>query len=115
MALIFWQWFEKFGQAWTACMFMMVQGDISCLTLGHAVTAAKTGSLAGLGFVIAAQFGGDKKKWFSVWVIGVVTMFADILVHPTHFGPEWMEAACTGIGAALLCALFETVWRKEAN
>ncbi len=94
---------------------MMVEGNLSALTVSHAITAAKTGSIAGVGFVIAAQFGGDKNKWLSAWVIGIITMAVDILVHPTHFGPEWMEAACTGLGAALLCVLFDTVWRKKAG
>ena len=115
MAVIFRQWFEKFGQAWSACLCMMVEGNLSALTVSHAITAAKTGSIAGVGFVIAAQFGGDKNKWLSAWVIGIITMAVDILVHPTHFGPEWMEAACTGLGAALLCVLFDTVWRKKAG
>lgn len=115
LALILRQWLEKFGQAWSACLCMMVEGNLTALTVGHALTAAKTGSLAGLGFVIAAQLGGDNNKWLSAWVIGVLTMFADIIVHPTHFGPEWMEAACTGLGAALLCALFDTVWGKKSG
>ena len=113
LALICRQWFEKFTQAWAACLFMMVEGNLTALTVNHAITAAKTGTLAGLGFVIAAQFGGDKKKWLSAWIIGAITMVADILVHPTHFGPAWLEAACTGLGAALLCALFDTFWRKR--
>ena len=43
LALIFRQWFEKFSQAWTACMLMMVQGDVTALSLYHAKVAAKTG------------------------------------------------------------------------
>jgi hypothetical protein len=115
LALIFRQWFEKFGQAWSACMFMMVEGDLTALSFYHAQVAAKTGSIAGLGFVIAAQFGAANNLWLSAWIIGIITMFADILVHPTHFGPAWMEAVCTGLGAALLCAVFDKVWRKKAG
>ena len=115
LALIFRQWFEKFSQAWTACMLMMVQGDVTALSFYHAKVAAKTGGLAGIGFVIAAQFGAANNRWLSAWIIGIITMFADIIIHPTHFGPAWMEAVCTGLGAALLCAVFDTVWRKKAG
>ena len=115
LTLIFRQWFEKFSQAWSACMLMMVQGDVTALSLYHAKVAAKTGSLAGIGFVIAAQFGAANNPWLSAWIIGIITMFADIFIHPTHFGPAWAEAACTGLGAALLCALFDTIWRKKSG
>ncbi len=100
-------WFEKFSQAWTACMLCMVQGDLTVLTLSHAMTAAKTGSLAGLAFVFTAYFTAINNKWFAAWLTGILTMVADIVVHPTHFGDNWMEAACTGLGAAILCTILE--------
>lgn len=100
-------WFEKFGQAWTACMLCMVQGDLTVLSLSHAMTAAKTGSLAGLAFVFTAYFTVINSKWFAAWLTGILTMVADIVVHPTHFGANWMEAACTGLGAAILCTIYE--------
>ena len=115
LALIFRQWFEKFSQAWTACMLMMVQGDVTALSFYHAKVAAKTGSIAGIGFVIAAQFGAANNRWLSAWIIGVLTILADKLTHPTHFGGDWAEAVYTGLGAAILCVLFDTIWKKKAG
>ena len=100
-------WATKFSQAWTACMMAMVQGDVTKLSLDHAVTASKTGALAGIGFVLAISVCKNKNKWVGVWLTGLVTMFADILIHPTHFGPSWAEATVTGIGAAGLCLVLE--------
>jgi len=100
-------WATKFGEAWTACMMVMVQGDVTVLTINHAITASKTGALAGLGFVAAVHICKNKNKWVGVWMTGMATMLADLIVHPTHFGPSWTEALVTGIGAAALCYLLE--------
>ena len=94
-------WFTKFSEIWTSCMIMMVQGDLSALTLKHAITASKTGSLAATAVVIASIW-AKNDKYTIAFITGVLTMVADIIVHPTHFGPEWAEAACTGLGAAIL-------------
>ena len=100
-------WATKFGQAWTACMVCMVQGDLTVLNINHALTASKTGALAGIGFVLAVYVFKNKNKWAGVWLTGLATMLADLVIHPTHFGPWWAEAAATGIGAAGLCLLLE--------
>jgi hypothetical protein len=100
-------WAKKFGEAWTACMFMMVQGDVTVLTLNHALTASKTGMITGVAFVITSSFASINNKWANAWLTGLLTMVADIVAHPTHFGPQWLEAACTGLGAAILCYLIE--------
>jgi len=98
---------EKFGEAWTACMLMMVQGDVTVLTLNHALTASKTGVITGVSFVITSLFASINNKWANAWLTGLLTMVADIVAHPTHFGPQWLEASCTGLGAAILCYLIE--------
>lgn len=100
-------WAKKFGEAWTACMFMMVQGDLSVLTLNHAFTASKTGMITGVAFVVTGSFAAINNKWANAWLTGALTMLADFVIHPTHFGPQWLEAACTGLGAAVLCYLIE--------
>lgn len=100
-------WAQKFSEAWTACMLCMVQGDLTVLTLNHALTASKTGSIAGIAFVITTTFASINNKWANLWLTGLLTMLADIVAHPTHFGPQWAEAACTGLGAAMLCYLLE--------
>ena len=88
-------------------MLCMVQGDLSVLTVSHALTASKTGALAGLAYVFTSYFAVVDNKWFAAWLTGVLTMVADIVVHPTHFGDNWMEAACTGLAAAILCGILE--------
>ena len=85
----------------------MVQGDVTALTISHAITASKTGALAGLGFVIAVYVCKNENKWVGVWLTGVATMLADLVIHPSHFGPSWAEATVTGIGAAGLCLVLE--------
>lgn len=96
-------WTEKFSEAWAACMICMVQGDITVLTFSHALTASKTGALAGLGCVLASFIPSKRNKTTDALLTGVVTMAADIAIHPTHFGPQMAEAALTGVVAAAIC------------
>lgn len=88
-------------------MLCMVQGDLTVISINHALTATKTGTLAGLAFVLTAYFATVDNKWFAVWLTGILTMLADIISHPTHFGDNWVEAAVTGLGAAILCIIYE--------
>jgi len=89
-------------------MLCMVQGDLTVLTLNHAFTASKTGTLAGIAYVLAAQ-AGVKGKWLGAYLTGVLTMLADLIVHPTHFGPHWAEAAVTGLVAVIICMVWDKV------
>lgn len=101
-------WGRKFSEAWTACMLCMVQGDLTVISLNHALTASKTGTLAGIAYVLASQtkFTG---RWLGAYLTGVLTMLADIIAHPTHFGPHWAEAAVTGLVAAVICMVWDEV------
>ncbi len=93
----------RFREAWLACMVCMVQGDLTVLTVNHALTASKTGSIAGAAFVLLSSFRDlHKNKWAVVWLISVLTMIADYIVHPTHFGPEIAEAVTTGLVSGLI-------------
>ena len=104
---------EKFGEAWTACMLCMVQGDLTVLTLSHAYTASKTGLIAGIAVVIASYWNRIDNKYGLIWATGVLTAIADLTVHSSHFGPEWAEALCTGIGAGLLAWVLSK--REQSN
>lgn len=106
-------WIEKFSEAWAACMICMVQGDVTVLTISHAVTASKTGVLAGIGCVIASFISSKPRKTTDALLTGAVTMVADIAIHPTHFGPQLAEAALTGIVAACLCYLISVKGVKK--
>lgn len=94
---------QRFREAWLACLLCMVQGDFTVVTLKHAITAAKTGSIAGIAFV-ALSFSKKLKGniYAATWTIGVLTTIADYIIHPTHFGPPWTEAVVTGVAAAAL-------------
>ena len=101
---------EKFLQAWTACLLCMVQGDLTVLTLSHAFTASKTGLLTGIAYWVTTKFDGNQGSvWKGAWLTGVLTMVSDIVIHPTHFGEHWVEAFCTGLGAAGICFIWEKV------
>lgn len=91
---------EKFSEAWTACMLCMVQGDLTVISISHAITASKTGIIAGIAVVIASYWNRIDNKYGLIWATGVLTAIADLTVHSSHFGPEWAEAVVTGIGAA---------------
>ena len=43
---------------------------------------------------------------------GILTALADIVIHPTNFGPNWAEAAVTGLGAGILALVFITLLKK---
>lgn len=96
---------EKFSESWTACLLCMVQGDLTVISLNHAITASKTGIVAGLAVVTASYWKKLNTDYGLIWLTGVMTTFADFLVHPTHFGTVWSEALLTGIGAGLLAWL----------
>lgn len=107
---------EKFSQTWLACAMAMVQGDLSVLTLKHAFIAAKTGILSALVIGLIALVFGKVNRWVMVWALGAATMVADLIIHPTHFGPAWMEAVVTSIGAMALAVAFDfAVKRKRAE
>ena len=103
---------QKFFEAWSACSLVMVQGDLSALSLKHFLIAAKVGSLTGIAFVLVSLI-GVKNKYAPIWLTGVLTSIADILVHPTNFGPHYAEAVTTGFVAAIF-ALILTKLNKNA-
>ena len=107
-------WVEKFSQAWAACLLCMVQGDLTVVSMKHAMIAAKTGSLSGLAFVFAT-FLPWNGKWIAVWLTGIFTMLADIIIHPSHFGANWTEALVTGIVAMGIAVLFEKIFNKDSS
>ena len=105
---------EKFGEAWLACLLAMVQGDITVISWYHAFVASKTGALTGIAIVLTSFFKRIDNMWGAACMTGVVTAIADIMIHPTHFGPEWAEAVVTGIGAGALCIIYHN-FRKRLN
>lgn len=102
---------ETFGQAWTACLLAMVQGNLLVLTFYHAQVAAKTGAITALAYFVCSFFSRLDNKWANAMLVGLLTSFADILVHPTHFGAAWTESVVTGLGAGVLAILLHNLKR----
>jgi len=102
---------EKFGQAFTACLLAMVQGDITVLTLKHAMVAGKTGALTGVAFILASLF-KFTSRYFLIFLTGLLTAIADYITHPTHYGPAFMEAVVTGAVAMLIAYAYEHFYKR---
>ena len=105
---------SKFAEAWTACFAAMTRCDLSVMTPQHAIVASKTGLITGASVALLAAvplLRGSRSA--SLWATGLFTVLADLLVHPSHFGPQWAEAAVTGIGAMVLAVVLEktTGWQ----
>jgi len=105
---------RSFLEAFSACSIMMVQGNFSVFTWSHVFTAASTGLYAFMGVMFALMVRPGSGKFFRAWVTGVVTIFADRLIHPPHFGEEMTEAVLTGCVAFIIAIIFDlTVKKKE--
>lgn len=96
-------WTEKFSEAWASCMLCMVQGDLTVVSINHAITASKTGALAGLAMVVAS-FVPWNNRWLGVFLTGFFTALADYI---TGWSTTLIQPLCTGLGAMLLCVLWE--------
>ncbi len=104
-------WFNRFSQAWTSCMLAMCGGNMSVLSWYHAGVATKVGVASATALVITALFLKTENKWANSWLTGMFVMLADLMFvtqHTKYYGEGvWLEAAITGLGAAILCFLFE--------
>ena len=103
---------EKFSESWLACLLTMVQGDITALTIKHAFVASKTGLIMATAYLISRLFTNKQSVYLDVLLTGILTALADLIVHPTHFGPFYAEAVVTGVGAAFLAAVLHLITRK---
>jgi hypothetical protein len=99
---------EKFSESWAACMCMMVQADLSALTLNHALTASKVGILTGVAMLVAS-FLPWNNKWLGIFLTGLFTALADSIIHMAMFP---YEAIATGVGAMVLAILFEKIFKR---
>jgi len=110
---------EKFKVLWkriieatSSCLIMMTQGNLLAITIGHWITALKTGFLTGIMAVAVAVFGNKKmqdNKFVVAGVTGFLTAIADLFVHPSHYSGVHTEAVITGIGAGLLCLALSNI------
>jgi len=106
---------RRIVEATSSCLIMMTQGNVLAITIGHWITALKTGFLTGIMAVAVAVFGNQKmqdNKYVVAGVTGFLTTIADLFMHPSHFGGARTEAIVTGIGAGLLCLALSNLGKK---
>ncbi len=103
---------EKASEAWLSCMIFMVQGDLASLTVKHAMTALQTSMGVLIAYAACQTLLRKQSVAFNAFLGGVVTTFIDMRVHPTHFGPFWVEAACTGAGVTLMALVLQILKRR---
>ena len=87
-------------------MLSMVQGDVTVLTLKHAMTASKLGVISAASVALCTFVKNNPSQWAIAWTIGIMTAFGDWIVHPAHFPAE---ALVTGAGAFALSVFFNKV------
>ncbi len=93
---------ENIGEATTACLVTMVQGNFLALGVTHWVIASQTGLVAGVAASVALLLTQTRSRWAIAIVLGVVTAIVDYFMHPGMIGPIFLEALITGLGAAVL-------------
>jgi len=107
---------DKCRDAFVACAFMMVQGNLLALSYDIICTALITGFLVGIfavGTSIFEFFTFGKNEWLEAWMIGILTMMADMIVHSSGVGNVfYAEAALTGLGAAIVFIIARRIKTK---
>lgn len=92
----------KFLQSFWACIFCMGGG----ISIYHITVASKTGLIGAIGVFGTSFLPESYSNWKSNITFTFFTTFiADIIIVPTHYGPIWMEALCTGILSSIFAAL----------
>ncbi len=100
---------KKFGEAWVPCMLAMTQGDLSVVTWKHVTVAYTVGIRTAIFYSFCVLLLGTIKPAQSIVLTGFLTFIADLATHPTHFGPFWLEALVTGLGASAMCFAVEKI------
>lgn len=109
---------RRLSEATPACLMVMVQGDITVITLEHWLTAFQTGTIAGVGAIVISFLPREdlrENKYIDAGITGFITAIADYITHPTHFGAPTTEAVITGIAAGLLCVVFSGIRTKKTT
>ena len=101
-------WFGRFRDAFSACSLMMVQGDVTALTVNHLWTAAQTGFISAVAVTWIIIFTPRLRdnSYMLAGATGVCVAIADLAMHPSHYQGVSTEAIMTGIGAGLLTYAF---------
>lgn len=106
---------RSFLEAFSATSIVMVQGNFSVFTWSHLFTALSVGLYAFMGVMFALMVRPGSGKFFRAWATGVVTVFADRIIHPPHFGEEMTQAMLTGCVAFVIAIIFDVTVKKKEN
>ncbi len=93
---------HKAAEAAAVCMFLMVRGDLSAVTLTHVAIASKTGLLAVspvLGITLTRHARRLANRWLCSALLAVSAFLADAWIHESHYPGDYTEAAMTAVGA----------------
>jgi hypothetical protein len=93
---------HKAVEAGAVCLVLMVQGDLTAITLAHLAVATKTGLLAVVPALVVTYTKQARhllNRWTASAFLGVCTFLADAAIHASHYPGEYTEAALTGVGA----------------
>jgi len=99
---------HKAVEAGTACLVLMVQGQLGDITAAHLLIASKTGLLAVLpvlGITFTHHARHLVNRWTSSLFLGICSFAADAAIHTSHYPGKYTEAALTAIGAFLFSLL----------
>ena len=94
---------QQFTGSFFACMFWMIQGDMSLVTTAHWITASQTGLAAATVLQSILQVLRlsplMRGRWRAFVVTSLVVSSVDRCIHPGHFGVPLREALLTGVSA----------------
>src|SRR5262245_60503288 len=78
-----------------ACLFLMVQGQLTQATLGHFLVASETGILTVfplLGLTLTRFARHFANRWMSAAFVAACAFFADATIHGSHYPGAYTEA-----------------------
>lgn len=96
---------HKTAETGAACLIVMLQGQLAGATLGHLAVASETGLLTVfplLGLTLTRHARHFGNRWTSAVLVGACTLFADAIIHGSHFPGKYTEAAVTAAAASVL-------------
>ena len=104
---------EKFLQTGVACFLVMTHSAIAGASLAHVITAAKTGIIAAVAWVIISLIPKLSTVHWGIWLTGILAAVADWWVHPSAIGVWWTEPVVTGLLAMVLMLGYEQIMHKR--
>ena len=91
-----------------ACLLFMVQGQLGQASFGHFLIASKTGALTLfplLGISLTHYARHFANRWMSAIFVAACAVFADAVIHESHYPGAYTEAALTAAGAFVLSVI----------